>query len=213
MSYLRRKSRTINTNVYIENRLLNFVRPPVKNSDLYYHYNSTLPLQTYSIIPTGTMIQSASINEPDGWLLCDGRALLKSLYSNLFGVIGHTYGGVYGDSDLSFNIPDLRGRIPVGAGTGSGLSTRNLGSVGGEESHMLTVNEMPSHSHTSNAVGGTIGLITSNEENTASSGLDRTIGEPNLFNSIPALSINSTGNSAAHNNMQPFVVINYFIKY
>jgi len=128
---------------------------------------------------------------------------------NLYNAIGYTYGG----SGNNFNIPDIRGRVPIGTGTGIGLSPRTLGNTGGEETHILSINEMPTHSHTSNAIGGTIGLITSNSANTASTGLDTTTGEPNLFASIPALTINNTGGSNSHNNMQPFIILNYLIKY
>jgi microcystin-dependent protein len=71
---------------------------------------------------------------------------------------------------------------------------------------------MPSHSHTSNAIGGTIGLITSNGANTAGGGLDSTAGEPNLYTSPAALTIDNNGSGSAHNNIQPTVFIgNVFI--
>jgi microcystin-dependent protein len=72
---------------------------------------------------------------------------------------------------------------------------------------------MPSHNHGSNAVGGTVGLITSNGQNTASINLDVTTGEPNLYTSPQALTINNAGSGNSHNNMQPFLVIRYLIKY
>jgi len=128
---------------------------------------------------------------------------------NLYNAIGYTYGG----SGNNFNVPDIRGRVAVGTGTGAGLSTRNLGNKGGEETHILSSDEMPSHTHTSNATGGSIGLIRSTGNNTAGSGLDSTANEPDLYASLPALTINSTGGSIAHNNMQPFIVFNYLIKY
>jgi microcystin-dependent protein len=74
------------------------------------------------------------------------------------------------------------------------------------------VGEIPAHSHTSNAVGGSIGLVTSNGDNTASSGLDFTNGEPNLYATPQALTINNTGGGQAHNNMQPYLVLRYLIK-
>ncbi len=137
------------------------------------------------------------------------RKGVKSVYYNLYSAIGDTYGA----SGNYFNIPDIRGRVVVGSGTGVGLTTRNLGGTGGEERHTLTTGEMPSHSHSSNATGGSIGLITSTGNNTASSGLDSTSGEPDLYASLPALTINSTGGGNPHNVMQPFIVFNYFIKY
>jgi microcystin-dependent protein len=120
---------------------------------------------------------------------------------------------VYSGDDLSFNIPDMRGRVGIGYGAGSGLTTRGLGDISGAETHTLTVGEMPRHSHTSNAIGGSTGLITSNSLNTASSGLDTTSNEPNLYATPVALAIDTSGSSLPHNNMQPYVVLRYLIKY
>ena len=166
-------------------------------------------LDNYILIPYGTIIQSAAVNIPEGWLLCNGASIVKNSYLNLYNAIGYTYGG----SGDNFNVPDIRGRVSVGTGTGAGLSSRTLGNTGGAETHQLSVGEMPSHSHTSNATGGSVGLITSTGSNTAANGLDNTSGEPDLFATLPGLTINSTGSSNAHNNMQPFIVLNYLIKY
>ena len=237
MSYLRAKSRAINQNVYYDNRLNTFTKPPMLSGNLfvenyervggnmdisgnltiggdlqaksYYANNGNFYLDNYILIPYGTIIQTAAVTIPDGWLVCDGASILKAIYLNLFNAIGYTYGG----SGSNFNVPDIRGRIAVGSGTGAGLTTRNLGTTGGEEAHTLTTDEIPSHSHSSNAVGGNIGLITSTGNNTASTGLDNTSGEPDLFQTLPALTINSTGGGNAHNNMQPFIVFHYLIKY
>ena len=237
MSYLRAKSRAINTNVYYDNRLTTFTNLPIRSGNLFVEKNETVGedlnvggnlniggdlsaknfyskngnfyLDTYILIPYGTVIQSAAVTIPEGWLLCNGASILKNEYLNLYNAIGYTYGG----SGNNFNVPDIRGRVAIGTGSGDGLSSRNLGSTGGEETHVLTTNEMPSHTHSSNAIGGTIGLIRSTGNNTASSNLDNTSGEPDLYSSLPALVINSTGSSNAHNNMQPFIVFNYLIKY
>ena len=128
----------------------------------------------------------------------------------MFSAIGYTYGGSGG----SFNIPDIRGRIPVCVGTGSGLTARTLAQTGGEESHTLTTNEMPSHSHTSNATGGqgNLGLAIADGSNTVTSA-DSSQGELNVWTTPRALTINNTGGGAAHNVMQPFIVLRYLIKY
>ena len=237
MSFFRPKRRTTNNNVFLQNRLTTFTNPPMRTGNLYVEKNETVfgdldicgnltvgnnikansfyatgnfYLDSYILIPAGTIIQSASVNEPNGWFNCDGRLLNKIAYSDLFAAISYTFGG----SDFSFNIPDIRGRVPVGAGTTSGLTTRSLGAVGGEERHTLTVSEMPSHSHSSNATGGTRGLVTSDGNNTADgSALDSTSGEPNLYAGPVALTINNTGGDASHNVMQPFIVLRYLIKF
>jgi microcystin-dependent protein len=174
----------------------------------FYANRGNFYLDNYILIPYGTIIQSAAVNIPSGWLLCDGASILKTIYLNLYNAIGYTYGG----SGNNFNVPDLRGRVAVGTGTGAGLTTRTLGNTAGEESHQLSVGEMPSHTHSTNSTG-TRGLVTTTGNNTASSGLDSTAGEPDLYVSPVQLTIDSTGSSNAHNNMQPYIVLNYLIKY
>ena len=82
---------------------------------------------------------------PSGWVPCDGRQLTVSQNQGLFGILGYTYGG---DGSTKFALPDLRGRVPIGTGQGPGVQ-RNyvLGQIGGEETHTLTIAEVPSHSH------------------------------------------------------------------
>jgi microcystin-dependent protein len=241
MSYRRVQGREVNRIVMLDNRLSNLTNSHNYDGDLHIERNQTIGgnvdicgnltiggdlrarnyyasgnyyLNNYVLIPAGTIIQSAAINEPAGWLDCNGRTLLVAEYAYLFSAIGYTYSsGVYSGSDLSFNIPDMRGRIGIGSGTGSGLSARTLGVSGGAETHTLTVGEMPAHSHTSNAIGGSTGLVTSDSQNTASSGLDTTSNEPNLYERPVALTINDTGSGSAHNNMQPYMVLRYLIKY
>jgi microcystin-dependent protein len=98
-----------------------------------------------ALLPTGAVVPFAGATAPAGWLMCDGHAVSRQTYASLFSVIGTTYGS--GDGSTTFNLPDLRSCVVVGAGQGPGLSSYALGSRGGEETHTLTVAEMPAHAH------------------------------------------------------------------
>src|SRR5688500_7980351 len=90
-------------------------------------------------VPPGTVWAFAGVNAPQGWLVCDGSAIGRQnpLYSDLFQAIGTTYNGV-GDNVTTFNLPNLQGRVIVGSGQGAHpLTSRNLGTFGGEETHQL----------------------------------------------------------------------------
>lgn len=88
----------------------------------------------------GSIILSTSATVPEGYLVCDGSAISRDLYSELFEVIGTTYGA--GDGSSTFNLPDLRGQLPMGLYAGS-----TLGDTLGEETHILTDGELAAHSH------------------------------------------------------------------
>jgi microcystin-dependent protein len=236
MSNFRKRSIAVNQNVYLNNRLSTFTNPPMRTGNLYVEINESVGndldvsgnlriggdltaknyyanggnfyLDNYLLIPYGTIIQSAAIDIPAGWLDCDGDSKLIITYPNLFGAIEYTYGG----SGLFFNVPDIKGRVVVGTGSGTGLTSRTLGQKSGVETHALTISEMPSHTHSSNAVGTSIGLITADGINTAIE-VDSSGGEPNIYAAPQALTIDSTGSGAGHNNMQPFIVLRYLIKY
>lgn len=106
---------------------------------------------------TGTVLPFAGAAAPNGWLLCYGQAVKRSDYPNLFAAIGVTYGA--GDGSTTFNLPDLRGRVPAGkdnmGGTpanrlttaGSGVDGPTLGAAGGSQAHTLTTAQMPAHNH------------------------------------------------------------------
>ena len=163
------------------------------------------------LVPVGIVLAYGSSNAPNGWLSCLGQEVYRGDYPDLFAVIGTTYGA--GNGSNTFNLPNLAGRAIVGQGSGANLTSRSMGATGGTETHTLTTGEMPSHSHTSNAVGSTLGLMTADGQNTAGSGLDASAVEPNLFTAPAALTINNAGVGGAHNNMQPFAVLNYIIRY
>ncbi len=127
---------------------------------------------------------------PAGWLVCDGSLCNPFVFSALFALIGNTYGG---DGVNNFAVPDLRGRTAIGTGTGSGLTPRVLADSGGEETHVLTVPEIPAHHHSYNNIGAT----------PSSTGFG---------NSGGAATTGDTGGDGAHNNMQPFLALTALIK-
>lgn len=146
---------------------------------------------------------------PRDWALCDGQLLAVSQNDALFSLLGTIYGG---DGRSTFGLPDMRGRIPVHAGSGPGLSNRALGARGGAENVTLTVNQLPSHSHRLKASNDVAA-----EANPASDRVTAQTGTFNLYQSAtPTLalapqSITSLGGSQQHPNLQPFLCINYII--
>jgi microcystin-dependent protein len=185
------------------------------------------------LIPPGTIVSFISSSTPSGWLFCDGTSYLKTAYPELALVLT-----AFGGNSTNFNVPDLRGRTIVGLGTGATLTPRTLAQSGGSETYTLTLNELPNHTHTGttnssgahththNANGGNdgLGLVQDTNSNTASS-TDTSFNEFNLWQNPIGLSINSagahthtfttdsTGSGNAFNIMQPYLVLNYIIKY
>ncbi len=141
---------------------------------------------------------------PRSWALCDGQVLAISSHTALFSILGTTYGG---DGRNSFALPDLRGRAPVHAGTGPGLSRYNLGERTGSEHTQLTVNQLPNHSHT---------LAVSGEEPTTKQASDGLPAAGEFYNpqgdqSAPSGAVRSTGGSQAVSLVQPVLALNYII--
>lgn len=156
---------------------------------------STLETQ---IVPTGSLFPFAGASSPTGYALCNGSSVSTSgTYAGLFAVIGYTYGG----SGASFNLPDLRTRVPVGKDSGTFAT---LGGTGGAETHTLTIAQMPSHAHTLSN-GGT------NMVSDATSGINWNTAAGTSYGFKSSV-INANGGGGAHNNLQPYIVTNYIIK-
>lgn len=106
---------------------------------------------------SGAVLPFAGANAPTGWLMCDGSAVSRTTFAELFASIGTTYGT--GDGSTTFNLPDLRGRVAAGkdnmGGTpanrltaaGAGITGTSLGATGGNQTHTLTTAQMPAHNH------------------------------------------------------------------
>lgn len=160
---------------------------------------------TYSggggLIPSGGIVPYGGSSAPTGWLICNGAAVSRSVYADLFTAIGETYG--VGNETTTFNIPDLVGRVPIGAGTGDATdaTAHALGDEGGTETHTLTVDELAAHTHGYTAM----------EYIQPLDGVDSTVTNSNEHG-LRAQTTDSTGGDAAHNNMQPYTTINYIIK-
>lgn len=147
--------------------------------------------------PPGSLQMFAGSTIPSGWLECAGTAVSRTTYASLFAAIGTTWG--VGDGSTTFNVPDLRGRSPIGVGTGSGLTARTLGGTGGNETHVLSTAELPSHSHNY--------ALTDN----TGSGSDTNPAKGNGNNPV-VIGVSSTGSGNAHNNMQPWAAVKFMIK-
>lgn len=133
----------------------------------------------FNILPTGSIIAwyppTNAKTPPPGWAICDGTQ----------------------------GTPDLRGRFILSAGQGSGLTTRVPGSIGGEENHILTINEMPSHSHTVRA---------GNNNSYSNCWCSCICSGRNGLSSDDNRGTSAVGGSAPHNNMPPFYVLTYIMK-
>jgi microcystin-dependent protein len=165
---------------------------------------------TQSFLPSGSITMYGGAAAPTGWLLCDGSAVSRTTYSALFSAIGSLYGN--GNATTTFNVPDLRGRVPVGAGTGAGGGLKGAGTVPsggsvlsewtpglwfGEEKHTQTEAELAAHTHPAQITTGS-----------TSTGLPTITAVANsaTFNT------GSTGSSTPFNVIQPMMVVSFIIK-
>jgi len=153
---------------------------------------------------------------PVNWRFCDGSLLPISQFDVLFNLIGTTYGG---DGQSTFALPDLRSRVPIHQGTGAGLPTYIIGQSGGVESVTLTTQQIPSHNHALIAAGvpGT-SAVPSGTEVLANESVAHVSGGANYIPyttsglvTMAAQSITATGGSQPHDNIQPYLAINFII--
>lgn len=148
---------------------------------------------------------------PRGWAFCDGQLLAVSQNDALFSLLGTIYGG---DGRTTFGLPDMRGRLPLHAGTGPGLTQRRLGQKGGAENVTITVNTLPAHRHAVSASteAGDAATPTNNV-------LARvTAGNPYFtpVDGVPTVqmasnAVSATGGSRSHDNLMPALCVHFII--
>ena len=176
---------------------------------------------------TGLLAQDQFVGEirifpinfaPKGWMPCNGQLLLISQNTALFSLLGTTYGG---DGKSTFALPNLQGRVALNPGPGPGLSPRSLGEEGGSPAVTLLVSEMPAHIHplfftdapaTTNTPAADVMPAFNASLNFP--GITKPVNtyaetSPNAVLAPQTLSI--AGGSQPHNNMQPYLVLNYYI--
>lgn len=188
-----------------------------------------------SLLPIG-MVQmfAGSVAPSSSWLFCQGQAVSRSTYATLFSLIGVTYGA--GDGSTTFNLPNLSGRVPVGRDAGQ-TEFDVLGETGGAKTHTLSVAEMPSHGHSVSVNDNTTNLVTrlaAFVNGGFASGTVSTAFTPTallMSASVPlgqytqagmaqdyiathghTVNQSNAGGGGAHNNLQPYIVLNYLIK-
>ncbi len=146
---------------------------------------------------------------PEGWFFCNGQELQVNAYQALYAVLGNAFGG---KPMQTFMLPDLRGKAPIHRGAGTGLTPRNFASSGGTQAETLNITQLPNHQHTAYSVpvaitGEPAQHVWANNEQGADN-----ISYGTVVNStMNPMMLGASGASMPHNNMQPYLGVNYII--
>ncbi len=144
---------------------------------------------------------------PRGWALCDGQILPINQNQSLYSLLGTTYGG---DGRTSFALPDLRSRTPIHVGSSNGTS-HTLGQKSGEETHTLSVAEMPNHRHTIRGTSDTASSNVTTGNNFARSAVQLYVGLTSGREAAMRSDVLTSVGGQSHDNMQPYIALNFCI--
>ena len=217
-SFLKLKAQDNQARITFNKKLLKFDSDDVGSTqvqisgddgdDWRLHVNGRIKDKTGYVMPVGTIVAYAGSSAPTGWLLCDGRTISRSQYQELYDVIGTHYGG-------SGKLPNLKGKVPVGLNSGDN-DFKPLGKSDGEKTHKLTVNEMPSHKHGIRDEGHRHGIEISSDNSEEGhikrGGYNSSYGSKDSYIGHADITMDNNGGSGYHNNLQPYLTINYIIK-
>lgn len=149
---------------------------------------------------------------PQYWASCDGQLMGVSQNTALFSLVGSLYGG---DGRTTFGIPNLQGRAAMHSGTGPGLTSRQVGQFGGTPAYVLSESEMPTHTHSITGLTGGGNLNSPDDgaylavDTNAQMRLRFLSSAPNSDRSMDLMALSNAGGGAAHENRQPYLVVNY----
>ncbi len=179
----------------------------------------------FAWVPVGTIVPYFGLVAPEGWILCDGREIDKKVSPHLVNLVDHLrnpaiVGEAYAQSQSTtetskVRIPDMRGRMPLGQDTNGNVvtaaSTKKLGEVGGEEFHTLSTDELPSHTHSflDYYYAESTSIVINPKNQQGSHDHDYDNGPTSALNH----NTESSGGNQPHNNMPPYLTMNYIIKY
>ena len=153
----------------------------------------------------------ATSTAPTGWLIADGSAISRSTYSDLFAVLSTSYG--VGDGSTTFNLPNLKGRVPVGRDS-SQVEFDTLGETGGSKTSALVVANLPAHTHTTTLTNGTL-VVRQEGGGDAKLTANSTYGPYNTY-TIGATTDgggNGTATGDTFSNLAPYIALNYIIRF
>lgn len=155
-------------------------------------------VEDVAAVPTGLIGWWGSDTPPEGWLLCDGAEVSRTTYAALFAIIAEIYG--VGDGVDTFNLPDLQGRVVVGLDAGQ-TEFDALAETGGAKTVTLDLTMIPAHTHTYNSPDASTADLVSTP-----------LSDQVIRSRTPGTATGSAGGGAAHNNLQPYLVLNGIIK-